>query len=224
MKLYFSRIFALMWKDILLETRTKENITPIIIFASLVLLIFNFALDPTPILIGSVAPGILWTSITFSGVLGMSRTFILEKDNGSLEGIMICPVSREIIYFGKMLASLVFMLLIEALIFPIFGILFNLPILIPSVILIAFLTTLGFAAIGTIFSAISVHTRAREIMLPVLFFPIVVPIILAAVESTSLAIQFEGWKGIVSWIQLIVVFDIIFIVVSAFLFQFALEE
>ena len=123
MKLYFSRIFTLMWKDILLETRTKENITPIIIFASLVLLIFNFALDPTPILIGSVAPGILWTSITFSGVLGMSRTFILEKDNGSLEGIMICPVSREIIYFGKMLASLVFMLLIETLIFPIFGIL-----------------------------------------------------------------------------------------------------
>ena len=224
MKLYFSRIFTLMWKDILLETRTKENITPIIIFASLVLLIFNFALDPTPILIGSVAPGILWTAITFSGILGMSRTFILEKDNGSLEGIIICPVSREIIYFGKMLASLVFMLLIEALIFPIFGILFNLPILIPSVILIAFLTTLGFAAIGTIFSAISVHTRAREIMLPILFFPIVVPIILAAVESTSLAIQFEGWKGIISWIQLIVVFDIIFIVVSAFLFQFALEE
>ena len=224
MKLYFNCIVTLMWKDILLEIRTKENITPIIIFAALVLLIFNFALDPTPALIGSVAPGILWTAITFAGVLGMSRTFILEKDNGSLEGIMICPVSREVIYFGKMLASLSFMLLIEVLIFPIFGILFNLPILLPSVILIAFLTTLGFAAIGTIFSAISVHTRAREIMLPILFFPIVVPIILAAVESTYLAIQFDSWDSIITWIQLIAVFDVIFIVVAAFLFQFALEE
>jgi len=224
MKSYFNSILTLLWKDILLELRTKENIAPIIVFAGLVLLIFNFAIDPTPVLVAIVAPGILWTAFTFSGVLGMSRTFVLEKDNGTFEGMMLCPVSREVIFFGKMLANLSFMLLIEILIFPFFGILFNISILIPNLILVTFLTTLGFSSIGTIFSAISVHTRAKEIMLPILFFPIVVPIILAAVQSTSLIIQNGTQESIYTWIQLIAIFDIIFIVLSAYLFQFALEE
>ncbi len=224
MKYYLGSILALMKKDLLLEFRTRDTITPVVVFALLVVIIFNFAIEPTPKIISAVAPGVLWVAFTFSGILGLNRSFILEKDKGSLEGLILCPVSRDVIFFGKMLASLVFMLTIEALIFPIFGLLFNVPLFIPEAILIAILATIAFASLGTVFSAVAVGTRSREIMLPILFFPFVAPIIIAAVESTGVALKGKGLSDMGNWPQLIAVFDVVFLVASAFVFQFTLEE
>lgn len=189
----------------------------------LAIVIFGFAFGPEEGNIEVVASGILWVAFTFAGVLGLSRSFVLEKERGCLEGLMLCPVEREVIYLGKMLATLLFMLLVEAIALPIFSGLLNLPIFLPGLLVIAFLATIGFVAVGTLFSAIAVNTKAREIMLPLLFFPIVVPVLIAAVKSSSLVLVAAPWKELWSWLEMIVAFDIIFLVLSAFIFEFVME-
>ncbi len=224
MREYLSIAFTIFWKDFLLEVRAKEVVTPILVFALLVLITFNFAFEPTPALLAVIAAGTLWVSFTFAGILGLNRTFALEKDKGSLDGLLLCPVSRDVLYIGKLLSTFVFMLVIEALMLPVFSMVFNLPLVLPQLWLLTALATLGFAAVGTLFSAMAVNTRAREVLLPVLFLPIVVPVIIAAVESTNAIFQAEGWDQINKWMQLTTAFDAIFLVVSAVLFQFVVQE
>ena len=216
------KVLAILWKDILSELRTRDVVVSVLVFALLVIVIFNFAFEPERV--GLVASGVLWVALTFAGVLGLSRSFILEKDNACLEGLMLCPVDRGAIYFGKMLGSLTFILVVAVIILPIFFILFNLPIFQPVLVLIVVLATIGFASVGTLFSALAVNTKAREIMLPILFFPIVVPVIIAAVKATGLVLAGESWSSLLSWLQVMAAFDIIFVVVSSLVFEFIIEE
>ena len=170
-----------------------------------------------------VAPGILWVTFAFAGVLSLSRSFILEKEEGCLEGLMVCPVSREVIYVGKMLGSLLFMLVIEAIALPIFAFLFNL-VLSLQLVTITVLATVGFVAVGTLFSALAVNTRAREMVLPILFLPIVIPVIIAAVSASGLALSGDSWSSLSSWLGIIGAFDAVFLVVSFLVFAFVIEE
>jgi len=218
------KVFAILWKDILSETRTKDVATSVLVFALLVIVIFNFAFEPGTENIELVAPGILWVTFTFAGVLSLSRSFVLEKEKGCMEGLMLCPMDRDVIYLGKMLGSLTFMLIVEAMVLPIFLILFDLPLFMPRLGLIALLATVGFVCVGTLFSALAVNTRAREVMLPILFFPIVAPVIIAAVKATGLVLEGEPWGEMSSWLQIMVAFDVIFLVVSALVFEFVIEE
>ena len=224
MKAFILPILTLTWKDILLELRSREMVVTLGVFSFLVVIIFNFAVEPTPEIVATVAPGILWVTFTFAGILGLGRSFALEKDQGNLEGLMLCPVSRDVIFFGKLAGIFILMLVVEALVLPLFAVLFDLSLFLPEIILVGVLATLGFAAVGTIFSAMAINTRSREIMLPLLFLPVVVPVIIAAVETTSGALQGDSWGEIGKWIQLIAVFDVVFIIVSAFVMQFVLEE
>jgi len=221
-KKFLGKVLTILWKDILSELRTRDIVVSVLVFALLVIVIFNFAFEPERV--GLVAPGILWVALTFAGVLGLSRSFVLEKDNDCLEGLMLCPVDRGVIYFGKMLGSLTFILVVAVIVLPIFFILFNLPIFRPELVLIVVLATIGFASVGTLFSALAVNTKAREIMLPILFFPIVVPVIIAAVKATGLVLAGESWDSLSPWLQVMVAFDIIFIVVSSLVFEFIIEE
>ncbi len=216
------KVFAILWKDILSELRTKDVIISVPVFALLVIVIFNFAFEPDRVRL--VASGVLWVALTFAGVLGLSRSFAVEKDQGSLEGLMLCPVGRDVIYFGKMLGSLTFILVVAIIVLPIFFILFNLPVFKPELVLIVFLATIGFASVGTLFSAIAVNTKARDIMLPILFFPIMAPVIISAVKATELALAGESWGSFSTWLQVMVAFDIIFLVVSSLVFEFIVEE
>ncbi len=218
------QVWNILWKDLVSEWHTKDFITPVLVFALLVIIIFNFAFQPDEESIGLVAPGVLWVAFTFAGVLGLNRSFAREKERGCLDGLMLGPVSREAIYLGKMLGSFIFMFLVELISMPIFSIFLNLPLLMPRLILIAFLATIGFVAVGTLFAAMAVHTRAREVMLPILFFPVVVPLLIAAVESTSLVMAGASWQSMASWLQMIIAFDVIFLVVSALSFEFVLEQ
>ena len=170
------------------------------------------------------APGMLWVTFAFAGVLSLNRSFIMEKEEGCLEGLMVCPISRDVIYAGKMLGSLLFMLVIEVIALPIFAFLFNLNVLTAEIITITFLTTVGFVACGTLFSALAVKTKARELVLPILFLPIVVPVIIGAVKATGLALSGESWQGMASWLQIIGAFDVIFLVISFWIFSFVIEE
>jgi len=221
---FWPTVAALVWKDILSELRARDIVISILAFAVLSLIIFNFALRPSPQITPIVAPGVLWVAFTFAGVLGLTRAFVLEKDQGNLVGLLLTPTSRGALYVGKMLGSLFFMLMAEVVILPVFAVLFNLSPFQPELLLIILLATIGFASIGTLFSAIAINTRSREIMLPMLFLPIVVPIIIGAVVSSGIALEGGPWSDTVKWIQLIAVFDVVVLVFSGFAFEHVLQE
>ncbi len=221
---FWSKVIAITWKDALSEMRTKEIIFSVLLFTFLVIVIFNFAFNASQETMVLVAPGILWVTFTFAGVLSLNRSFIPEKEDGCLEGLMACPISREVIYVGKMLGSLLFLLIIEIISLPIFALLFNLPLLSAQFVTITFLATVGFVAVGTLFSALAVNTKAREMVLPILFLPVVVPIIISAVKASELALSGESWSGLAPWLQIIGAFDAIFLVVSFWIFAFVIEE
>ena len=179
---------AVVWKDVVLETRTKDTVVSVFVFALLVIVVFNFALNPTPQSVGLVAPGILWVAFTFGGVLGLTRTFAVERERGGMQGLLLTPVGRDEIYLGKVLSIFVLMIAVEVVTFPIFAVIYDLPLLAPGFVPVAALATLGIAAVGTLFSAMAVNTRAREVMLPLLFLPIAVPVVVAAVEASGPAL------------------------------------
>jgi heme exporter protein B len=221
---FLRKTLAIVHKDIIAELRTKEMFSSMFVFALLVIVIFNFAFELRVANIKQVAPGVLWVAFTFAGMLGLNRSFILEKDRGCLEGLLLAPVDRSAIYFGKMLGNLIFMSVVEAIVLPIFWILFNPPLFSPTLILIIVLGTVGFAGVGTLFSAIAVHTRAREVMLPILLFPIVVPLMIAAVKITGGLLDGQPLSEMRNWLNLLVGFDVIFLAVSYMTFDYVVEE
>jgi heme exporter protein B len=221
---FLRKILAIVHKDIIAELRTKEMFSSMFVFALLVIVIFNFAFELRVANVKQVAPGVLWVTFTFAGMLGLNRSFILEKDKGCLEGLLLAPVDRSAIYFGKMLGNLIFMSVVEAIVLPIFWVLFNPPLFRPALILVIVLGTVGFAGVGTLFSAIAVHTRAREVMLPVLLFPIVVPLMIAAVKITGGLLDGQPLSEMRNWLNLLVGFDIIFVTVSYMTFDYVVEE
>ena len=221
---FWRKVMAITWKDALTEMRTKEIIFSVVVFTLLVIVTFNFAFSANQEMLLLVAPGMLWVTFAFAGVLSLNRSFILEKEEACLEGLMVCPVSREAIYVGKMLGSLLFMIVIEAIALAIFALLFNIPFLTMQMATITLLATVGFVAVGTLFSAIAVNTKAREMVLPILFLPIIVPVIISAVRASALALSGAAWASLAPWLQLIGAFDVIFLVVSFLIFPFVIEE
>lgn len=225
MKKHLRPILLVAMKDIQLELRSREVVIASLVFAVMIALIFNFALDVTPETVHLLAPGILWVSFAFSGVLVMNRTFVMEKDQGSLEGLLLCPVSRDSLYFGKMLALFLFMTVVEAVLLPVFAVVFGFTAFSFTLILVVLLATLGFATIGTLFSSIAVNTRSHEIMLPVLFFPVVSPVIIGAVEASTGTISGSMQMiGVGHWINLMIVFDVVFLVLCSWAFGLVMEE
>ena len=222
MKTMMLAVLTILWKDVILELRTKDIVVSALVFALLVIVVFSFAITPTPQTVAFVAPGILWVSFTFGGVLGLNRSMALERESGGLHALMLAPVSRDLIFFGKMLSTFLFMLLVEVAVFPVFAVLFNFSLLLPGLIPVAILATLAIAAIGTLFAAIAANTRSREVMLPLLFFPVVVPVVIAAVEASTAVLQSDS--AFDRWIPFLLAFDAVFLVVCPFAFQLVIEE
>lgn len=219
-------ILNIAWKDIISEFRSRETLSSMLIFCLIVVVIFNFMFEPGSTIVTEMVPGILWVAITFAGILGLNRSFIYEVDQGCLLGLLLCPVDHYMLYLGKMIGNFLFMVLMEIIIIPLMIVLFNLDIvsILLPLFLIMLLGTLGFAAVGTLLSAISVNTRAREILLPVLLFPIAIPILLAAVKATGALITTGTFASAQSWIKILSGFDIIFLVISCLLFEYVVED
>jgi heme exporter protein B len=221
---FLGKVRAIVAKDIVAEVRTKEIFTSMVVFALLVIIIFNFAFELRRVDLALIAPGILWVAFTFAGVLGLNRSFILEKDRGSLEGLMLSPVDRSAIYLGKMVGNLIFMTVMEAVALPLFIVFSNLPIVLGGLIPVIVLGTVGFAGVGTLLAAIAVNTRTREVMLPVLLFPIEVPLIIAAVKATQLVLEGKALAEAAAWLDLMVTYDVIFLVIAFLTFEYVIEE
>ncbi len=219
---FLAKVGTILWKDLRAELRTKDILTSMFVFAFLVIVIFNFAFELQRLEPEAIAPGVLWVAFTFAGVLGLNRSFVLEKDKGCLEGLMLCPVDRGAIYLAKMVGNIIFISLMETIALPLFLALSNLPL--PWELLPIFLLgTIGFAAVGTLFAAISVNTRTREVMLPVLLFPVTVPVIIAAVKATGVVFAGGSLGGAGGWLNLLISFDAIFLVVAFVTFEYVLE-
>jgi heme exporter protein B len=218
-----SKVWAIVRKDLALEKRSREMLSSMFIFGLIVILLFSFSFDLRVERVNQVAPGMLWVAFTFAGMLGLARSFVLERDQGCLDGLLLCPVDRSILYVGKMLSNLIFISLAEAIILPLCFALFNLPFR-PLVLPIILLGTLGFSAVGTLVSAMTVHARAREVMLPILLFPLVMPALIAAVKLTAGVLDGQAWSEMRNWLQLLVGFDIIFSVLSYMAFEYIVEE
>ena len=218
---YLRKVLAIVIKDVSAELRTREMVSSMLVFALLVILIFDFAFDLRADNQRTLAPGVLWVAIAFGGMLGLSRSFIVEKDRGSIEGLLLAPMDRSAIFLGKML----FMVGTEIIILPVFVVLFNLSAgdLLPLAGIMV-LGTIGFAGVGTLFSAMVVHTRAREVLLPVLLFPVVIPVMLSAVRLTAAVLDGLPMAEMQNWLSLLIAFDAIFLALSFILFDFVMEE
>jgi len=223
---FLRRTRAIVWKDLLIEVRTKQSFTAMAFFAALVLFIFSFAMGADVRLLQATGGGLIWIGIAFTGILSLSRTYQSEELAGGLEGLRILPGEQRAIYIGKLMGNLALLLTLELFLFPIAGILFQLELWRVAAPLagVALLGTLGFSIIGTFYAALAVHVRARELMLPLLLFPALVPVLLGAVNATTLILTGDPDGAMSSWIRLLVAFDVIFLVVCTWIFPLVLEE
>jgi len=215
-----------VWKDLTSELRTKEMILSMCLFAFLVLIIFNFTFEIGVTNASAIIPGILWVAFLFSGLMGLGRSFGSERDRRTLHGLLLCPISPWGVYLAKMIGTFIFMVIMEIITLSIFTVLYNvnlLPYIFPLGLII-FLGTLGFASIGTIFSAMAATTKARDVILSILVFPISVPMILASVKSTGLILGGRSMTEVYSWLKILVAFDLVFLLLAFLTFGFILEE
>jgi heme exporter protein B len=223
---FLNQLRALIWKELLVEARGRETVLAGAVFALLVLVIFHLAFDLRVENVAAVAPGVLWVTVSFAGVLSLGRVFARERDRRTLDGLLIAPVDRSALYLAKVLTSVLSMLVVELVTLPAFVALFNLFVDLPLLVLTLLLGTFGLAGVGTLFAAIAAHTRAREVLLPLLLFPIQVPVILATVKATDAAIRVPGLDppDVGQWLGLLVAFDALFLGLSVLLFDYAIEE
>lgn len=219
-------MLALLRKDLQIELRTKETLASLLLLGILTLLVLSFAFEPGSEARREAAPGVLWVAVTFAAVLGLSRSFAAERENDCLQGLLLCPVDRGTIYLAKTIANFVFMMTAQVAIVPIFIFFFNQDVTAAwvGVVLSLALGIFGLATVGTLFAAIAVRTRAREVMLPLLMLPIVVPLFIAGVRTTARLLAGYPLGEVTQWLNLMLAFDLVFLVVGWLVFEYAVEE
>ena len=224
MAAYFRATLAIIRKDLAAEMRSRELISAMLVFSLLVVLIFNFALELDRAARENVGAGVLWVTFIFAGTLGLNRAFATEKDRGSLDGLLLAPVDRTVIFFGKLVGTLVFMLIVEAIVIPVFSILYGISLFQPMLLVVVLLGTLGYAAVGTLLAAMAVQTRTRDVMLPILLFPVAVPVVIASVKASVGILTAADWSDIALWFNMLIVYDVIFLAVAYMVFDYVVEE
>jgi heme exporter protein B len=220
------RVGAIVWKDLTAERRTKANFNSVAFFAALILLLFGFALGPDTEALRGVAGGVLWLTVLFSGVLSFNRSYEQELENGALETLLLYPGDRRSIFLGKLLANLAFVLLVEVVLIPLAAVLYDIPIwsVLAPLALVMVLGTVGFVTLGTFYSAMASRLRAREVLLPLLLFPMLVPLLIAAVQATGAILNGDLMDLSGSWLRVLVVFDVVFFVGALFAFEHVIED
>jgi heme exporter protein B len=218
-------VLAIIQKDLTAEFRSRELFSAMLVFSLLVIIIFNFALELDITVRRSVAAGVLWTTFAFAGTLGLNRSMAVEKDRGCMDGLLLAPVDRSAIFFGKAISNLVFMLIVEAIVLPVYALLYNeMRILQPGFLGVILLGSIGYIAVGTMLATMSVQTRMREILLPILLFPIAVPVLLAAVKASGGLIAGAELPEILTPLNILIVYDVVFIAIAYMVFDAVVEE
>jgi heme exporter protein B len=226
MRIELRRVGAVVWKDLTAERRTKANFNAVVFFAALMLLLFGFALGPDTAALRVAGTGILWLTILFSGVLVFSRSYQVELEGGAMEALLLYPGNRKAIFVGKVLANFTFVLLVQAFVIPLAAILYHLPLWdpFPGLAGVMLLGSFGFVTLGTFYAALASRVRAREVLLPLLLFPMLVPLLVSAVAATSAMLAGDPMGEAGRWVRLLVAFDVIFFTATLLAFEYVLEE
>lgn len=217
--------WAVFRKDVTVEARTKVNVNAMLFFAGTVLLIFSFALGPDPARLRTAAPGLLWLTFIFAGLLAFGRSYALESENSAFEGLLLTADNRSAIYAGKLCGATAVMLVIEAVILPTMAVFYNIDLWssIPALLGVGVLGTLGFSAIGALYGALTMTLRAREVLLPLLMLPVTVPVVLGAVKATTYVLSGE-YRDLWLWLEVLAAFDIVFVTAGLLLYDSAVGE
>jgi len=217
---------AIFWKDIITETRTRQGFSAMVSFAALVLFLFSFAVGPDTDLLTRLAGGLLWVTIVFTGTLSLGRAYQSEELAGGVQLLRLYPGDARAIYLGKLAGNLVILTTLELVLFPATAIIFHVDLLphVTSLITVAALGTIGFSVIGTFFATLTVHLRARELLLPLLLFPALVPVVLGSVGATDAFLSGDPLGRAAGWLQLLIAYDVILFVVCVWIFPVVLEE
>lgn len=219
------RVRAIFWKDLTSERRSKAGLNAVIMLGVLVLMLFGFALGPNTAALRSAASGALWLAILFAGVLAFNRSYQLELESGAFDALLLYPGSRRALFAGKLFANIVFVLLFEAIVVPVALVLLQVPL--PASWLaqlaVIVLGTVGFVVLGTFYAAMSSRSRSREVMLPILLFPMMIPVLLGAVQASSALLAGDPMNEAGAWVRLLMVFDLIFVVATFLGFEFVIE-
>jgi len=218
-------VWTILQKDLRLELRRSENFIAMFFFAFIILLIFSFALPSEGENHQLIAPGVYWVTFLLSGILGLSKNFALEKEMGCMEALLISPVSRGSIFLGKMLGTLIFMVLMQGILIPVFALIFYTPAIefFWDLLMLSCATALGFSALGTLLSGLTTDVRFKEILLPILLFPLLIPLLLASVEVMASILAGQGIQGELDWLKLLIGFDFIFLIAAYLTFDFVME-
>lgn len=221
---FLKTILAVVWKDLAAELRSREMLSAMLVFALLVILIFNFALELDLPTRRSVTSGVLWVTFAFAGTLGLNRSMAIEKDRGCLDGLLLAPVDRSAIFFGKAIGNLVFMLIVEAIVLPVYSVLYNTNLFNPGLLGVILLGSIGYSSVGTLLASMAVQTRTRDVMLPILLFPVIIPVLLAAVKASAGFLSGQALADVMPWINLLIIYDVIFTAVAFMTFDSVVEE
>jgi heme exporter protein B len=222
---FLDQVAAVAGKDLRLEFRSRERLLTMITFAALVAVVFSFALDPT-VRARSILGAMLWVTILFAGTLGLGRSFTLEREQEALTGVLLTPVDRGALYLGKFLANLAILLLVEAVVFPVFALFFQASFegSLPGLIGVVVLASVGFMALGTLFSAITAHTRLGETLLPILLLPLMIPVIIFAATATQRLLVGRPLEEIMASLRMLLAFDLIYLAVCTAVFRYVVDE
>lgn len=222
---FVRRALIVLWKDLTIEGRSKETLNALFFFSLLLIFVFQFALGPDRERLAAALPGLLWLGFILSGLLGLGRTFVLERENDCWDGLRLAPGDKSAIYLGKLAGNLLLMLLVETILLALFATLFNVDVgrAIPGLALVIALGTIGLAAVGTLFAAMTAHVRARELLFPVLLLPVQVPVLLGAVNATEAVLLGEPLGSVAYWLKLLAAADVIYVAIGVLTFDFILE-
>jgi heme exporter protein B len=221
---FIKAIGAIVQKDLAAEYRSRELLSSMMVFALLVIFIFNYALNLEPSVRAKVTAGVLWVTFVFAGTIGLNRSMAVEKDRGCLDGLLLAPVDRTAIFFGKVISTLIFMLLVEVIMLPFYGLFYNVNLFNPGLLLVMLLGSIGYVVVGTLLSSMAVQTRTRDILLPIILFPIIIPILLSALDASNGYLNHLEFDLIKPALVLLVALDVIFTAVSFMVFDYVVEE
>lgn len=221
---FFKAVRAIVWKDLSAEMRGRELIPAMLVFSLLVVLIFNFALDLNPKALQEITVGVMWMTFVFAGSLGLNRSMGVEKDGNAIDGLLLAPVDRSTIYFGKVISNLIFMLIVEIIVIPIFSIFYGINLIVPGLLGTVLLGTIGYVVTGTLLASMSVQARTRDVLLPILHLPVLLPVIIPAAKACSMFLQGQEIEYIWSNLSLLIGYDLIFAALSYMFFDFVVEE
>jgi heme exporter protein B len=213
------------WKDLLVERRSKETLNALLFFSLALLFVFQFALGPDRERLAAVLPGLLWLAFILSGVLGLGRAFVVEHQNDCWEALLLTPGDKSAIYLGKLAGSLVLMAVVETLVLALFVVFFNVELggALPGLALVIALGTIGIAAVGTLFAAMTAQARARELLFPVLLLPVLVPVLLGTVKATEALLLHEPLAAVAHWLKLLAAADVVYLAIGLLTFDVILE-